>query len=40
LQIGTVRTRKPRTCTLLGPEGPDLIQSDENRILWTFSSRP
>ena len=32
LQEGTVRVRKPRTCTLLGPEGPGLIQSDEN---WT-----
>ena len=39
LEEGTVRFGKRRTCTLLGPEGPDLIRTDENRILWTFSSR-
>ncbi len=33
---GTVRVRKPRTCTLLGPEGPGLIQSDENWELGPF----
>ena len=36
LEEGTVRFGKRRTCTLLGPEGPGLIHSDENWELGPF----
>ena len=42
LQIGTVRTRKPRTCTLLGPEGPgaDRVSFLELVVVGVCSSGP